>query len=112
MIAATAEELGRRADALVAALPTSVRSRVSVTQMQATVGGGSLPGEGLASVGLAVSGPGAAALAARLRAGDPAVVGRVQDGAVLLDLRTIDPADDGALAAALIRALGGRPGRA
>ena len=30
---------------------------------------------------------------------------RVQDGAVLLDLRTIDPADDAALAAALVRAL-------
>jgi L-seryl-tRNA(Ser) seleniumtransferase len=112
MIATTAEELGRRADALVAALPAAVRTRVSVTAMGSTVGGGSLPGERLASVGLVVSGPGAAALAARLRAGDPAVVGRVQDGAVLLDLRTIDPSDDGTLAGALVRVSGGKPGRA
>jgi L-seryl-tRNA(Ser) seleniumtransferase len=112
MIATTEEELGRRADALVAALPAAVRTRVFVTEMGSTVGGGSLPGERLASVGLVVSGPGAAALAARLRAGDPAVVGRVQDGAVLLDLRTIDPSDDGALAGALARASRGKPGRA
>jgi L-seryl-tRNA(Ser) seleniumtransferase len=112
MIEATAEELGRRADALVAMLPKAVRARVSVTEMGSTVGGGALPGERLASVGLAVSGPGAAALAARLRAGDPVVVGRIQDGAVLLDLRTIDPSDDEALAGALARASGGKPGRA
>jgi hypothetical protein len=37
--------------------------------------------------------------------GDPAVVGRVESGAVLLDLRTIDPADDIALGQALARAL-------
>jgi L-seryl-tRNA(Ser) seleniumtransferase len=57
---------------------------------------------------LVVAGSGAAALAAHLRAGDPAVVGRVEHGAVLLDLRTIDPVDDvvlgGALAAALAEA--------
>lgn len=109
MIAATTEELGGRADAMVAALPSAVRSSVSVTEMMSAVGGGSLPGEQVKSVGLVVSGSGAAALAARLRVGDPAVVGRVQDGAVLLDLRTIDPADDGALAGALVRALEGRP---
>jgi L-seryl-tRNA(Ser) seleniumtransferase len=112
MIATTAEELGQRADALVAALPAAVRTRVIVTEMESTVGGGSLPGERLASVGLVVRGAGAAGLAARLRAGDPAVVGRVQDGAVLLDLRTLDPSGDGALAAALARALERRPSRA
>jgi L-seryl-tRNA(Ser) seleniumtransferase len=112
MIAATPEGLGRRAEALVAALPASARARVAVTEMQSTVGGGSLPGEQLESVGLVVTGAGAATLAARLRAGDPAVVGRIQDGAVLLDLRTILPADDEALARALGRAVGGKPGTA
>jgi L-seryl-tRNA(Ser) seleniumtransferase len=110
MIAASTDELGRRADALVAALPALARSRFSVTELESTVGGGSLPGEQLGSVGLVVTGSGAAALAARLRAGEPAVVGRIQDGAVLLDLRTIAPADDGALSAALVRALGKKPG--
>jgi L-seryl-tRNA(Ser) seleniumtransferase len=105
MIAATTDDLGRRADALVAGLPAAVRARVSVTEMMSAVGGGSLPGEQLESAGLVVAGPGAAALAARLRTGDPAVVGRVEDGAVLLDLRTIDPSDDAALGRALGRAL-------
>jgi L-seryl-tRNA(Ser) seleniumtransferase len=112
MITATTDELGRRADALVSGLPAAVRARVSVTETMSAVGGGSLPGEQLESVGLVVTGPGAAALAARLRAGDPAVVGRVQDGAVLLDLRTIDPAHDATLGEALIRALDARPRRA
>ena len=105
MIAATPEELGRRADAIVAGLPRAVRERVSVTGMESAVGGGSLPGQLLESVGLVVTGRGADALAGRLRKGDPAVVGRVESGAVLLDLRTIDPADDVALGVALTRAL-------
>jgi hypothetical protein len=40
--------------------------------------------------------------------GDPAVVARVDSGAVLLDLRTIEPADDVALCSALAHALTGR----
>ena len=113
MIAATPDALERRAAALVAALPAAIRARVSVSSMVSTVGGGSLPGETLASFGLVVRGRGPDALARRLRAGDPAVVGRVQDGAVMLDLRTIDPADDPVLgrALALALALAGAPGR-
>jgi L-seryl-tRNA(Ser) seleniumtransferase len=111
MIAGTTDDLGRRADALVGGLPAHVRARVSVTEMASTVGGGSLPGETLESVGLVVIGPGAAALARRLRTGEPAVIGRVQDGALLLDLRTIDPADDVALAGAIVQVLGGPKAR-
>ena len=59
----------------------------------------------LESVGLVVTGPGPDALARRLRTGDPSVVGRVGSKAVLLDLRTIDPADDVVLREALARAL-------
>jgi L-seryl-tRNA(Ser) seleniumtransferase len=105
MIAATPEALGTRADAMLAVLPEAARARVSVTEMVSAVGGGSLPGETLESVGLVVTGRGPDALARRLRTGEPAVVARVQDGAVLLDLRTIDPADDTALVAGLARAL-------
>ncbi len=112
MIAATPEDLGRRADSLVASMPARSRTRVSVTEMESAIGGGSLPGETLESVGLVVTGRGADALARRLRTGDPAVVGRIQDGALLLDLRTIDPADDAALGRALTRTLGERGGAA
>jgi L-seryl-tRNA(Ser) seleniumtransferase len=74
--------------------------------MESAIGGGSLPGETLESVGLVVTGRGAEALAKRLRTGDPVVVGRIQDGALLLDLRTVDPADDAALGRALLVAFG------
>ena len=79
--------------------------RVTVTELESTVGGGSLPGEQLASVGLVIAGRGSEALLARLRRGMPAVVGRIADGAVLLDLRTVAPDDDSRLAAALRSAL-------
>ena len=67
-----------------------------VAPCRSAVGGGSLPGETLPSVGVAIDpGPaGADALAARLRAGDPAVVARIADGRVLLDLRTVFAEDD------------------
>jgi L-seryl-tRNA(Ser) seleniumtransferase len=42
-------------------------------------------------------GPAPQKLLAALRTGNPAVIGRVADDAVLLDLRTVEPADDEAL---------------
>ncbi len=107
MIAAMPEDLRARAVAIVEALPDGIRDRVEISPMTSAVGGGSLPRETLASIGLVVGGGRPAALATRLRAGDPAVVGRVEGGAVLLDLRTIDRVDDAALGAAIGRALGG-----
>src|SRR5689334_10306528 len=74
MIATTASELMARAESIRDGLPASVRSHVTLEPMLATVGGGSLPGETLRSAGLVVHGRGAAALAARLRTADPAVV--------------------------------------
>ena len=116
MIATSQEALHVRATAIVDSLPVAARGRVVVGTMASTVGGGSLPGETLASVGLVIGGRGgrgggrdATRLAARLRSGDPAVVGRVEDGGVLLDLRTVDPGDDPELAGALARALGSAP---
>jgi L-seryl-tRNA(Ser) seleniumtransferase len=40
----------------------------------------------------------------RLRLGEPAVVAYLREGRVLLDLRTVAPADDGALAVAVCAA--------
>jgi L-seryl-tRNA(Ser) seleniumtransferase len=80
-----------------------------VVETQATVGGGSLPGESIPSIGLAVD-PGqrlggADGLLAALRTGDPAVIGRIERARVVLDLRTVDPAADVALLAAVRSAL-------
>jgi L-seryl-tRNA(Ser) seleniumtransferase len=60
-------------------------------------GGGSLPGQSIPSAGVRIDGDHSAAL----RAGDPPVVARVHDGATIVDLRTVDPADDLLLAKAL-----------
>jgi L-seryl-tRNA(Ser) seleniumtransferase len=101
MIAASAEELRARAEALAAA------TGGQAIATRSAVGGGSLPGEEQASWGIAYEAPGADALAARLRLGDPAVVGRVADGRVILDVRTVLPGQDSALAAAVSSARAG-----
>ncbi len=64
------------------------------------VGGGGAPGVELPSA--AVSLP--ERYAAPLRAGLPPVVGRIERGRCLLDLRTVDPADDTRLAGAVLAA--------
>jgi L-seryl-tRNA(Ser) seleniumtransferase len=94
----------RMADRLTAA-GVDARSVVA----EGAVGGGGAPGVGLPSA--AVSLP--AALAPVLRAGDavrrgatPAVVGRIDDGRLLLDLHAVAPADDGVLCAAVLAAVG------
>ena len=101
-ISATPDSLRARAAAVRAAVADP---RVALRETRATVGGGTLPGETLPSVALAVAGRGAASLLDRLRRGDPAVVGRIEDGAVLLDLRSVDADQDGDLARALEAAL-------
>jgi L-seryl-tRNA(Ser) seleniumtransferase len=73
--------------------------------LAATIGGGSLPGETLPSYGLAVAARSAERLLTALRRGDPAVIGRIEDGRLLLDLRTVDPRADDELAGALGAAL-------
>ena len=74
----------------------------------ATVGGGGAPGVGLPSA--AVSLPAEFALRLRdgaaRRAGQPAVIGRIENGRLLLDLRAVPPGDDEQLAAAVIAAAG------
>ncbi|MGI8926211.1 MAG: L-seryl-tRNA(Sec) selenium transferase [Tepidiformaceae bacterium] len=78
----------------------------SVVTGRTMVGGGSLPGAGVPTWCAAVRPPrGADAVARALRSGDPAIVARVQDGAVLLDPRTVDPREDGAVAGAIGRSL-------
>jgi L-seryl-tRNA(Ser) seleniumtransferase len=60
-------------------------------------GGGTLPGVEIPSAGIAVPGD----VTPRLRANDRPVIARVVDDRTILDLRTVDPADDGVLAAAI-----------
>jgi L-seryl-tRNA(Ser) seleniumtransferase len=77
---------------------------------EATFGGGALPGEVLPSFGIAVATPRPDVLAAAFRTGRPAVIGRIEDGRVLLDLRTIGPERDRELESAVRSALDGLVG--
>lgn len=95
-------ELGRRAErlaALLAAEGTDVRAVPS----GATVGGGGAPGVTLPSTALSLP----ERYAQALRTGADPVVGRLEDGRCLLDLRAVPAADDERLAAA-VRAVEGR----
>ena len=81
-------------------------ARASVIDGRSMIGGGSLPEESLPARIVAVappSGANASAVAARLRA--LGVIARVEGARVLLDPRTVAPADDGRLADAVSAAL-------
>jgi L-seryl-tRNA(Ser) seleniumtransferase len=95
------DELHHRAQAIAALLPGA-----SVREDTTYVGGGSLPDQTFPTVVVAISPAGGAdALAQRLRTGKPAVVGRVQAGQVLLDLRSVFAEQDHELVAAVRSAL-------
>ena len=105
MLAQSLPELRMRAEQLCSILNPFAETLIEDTTGYA--GGGSLPGEGIASVGVAVLLPGLSAdtLAGRLRAHRPAVVGRVVAGCVLLDMLTVADADLPDIAAAVRRAI-------
>ncbi len=97
MIATPLDALATRATAIVVA----IGSTATVLDGRSMIGGGSLPEESLPTRLVAITAPrglNATALAARLRACD--IVARVEDDRVLLDPRTIDPADDDRVASA------------
>ncbi len=85
--------------------PGEALTEVEVVALESTVGGGALPGQTLPSVGLAIRSRAPDAMLRRLRLGTPAVIGRIEDGAVRLDLRTVSAASDAALAEAVRAAL-------
>jgi L-seryl-tRNA(Ser) seleniumtransferase len=87
------------------AIRAHVGGAVEIVDSDASVGGGAFPSTRIPSVALAVSGN-AKQLEARLRMRDGgAVLGRIADGRVLLDLRTVSPGSDGVLAFALAEVL-------
>jgi L-seryl-tRNA(Ser) seleniumtransferase len=103
MISTPVDELRARAMAIRDVLGP----RTAIVDLRSTVGGGSLPGETLPSVGVALRRGSAAKLIAALRLGSPAVIARIEDRRVVLDLRTVDPSSDPALTRAVGSVLGG-----
>jgi L-seryl-tRNA(Ser) seleniumtransferase len=89
------EELRARAEEIIKELGWVGAVRDS----EATIGGGSLPGEVIASVAIAVPTRHPDRVGRALRIAG--VIGRVQDGALLLDLRAVAPTEDARVVAAL-----------
>ena len=106
MLGLTAAAVGERAEGLARAIRPAAPN-VAVEDETSEVGGGALPLQAIPTRVLAVR-PArgtAAELEARLRCGRPPVLVRVKGDRVLLDLRTVEPSEEAALAQALCEAL-------
>ena len=103
MMRVPADEVRRRAEALASSLPHSGALKTAIVEDESVIGGGSAPGATLKTFVLALTSEDLSAdeLAAKLRANDPPIVVRVDEGRVLLDLRTVRPEEERALAQAL-----------
>jgi len=99
MLAAGPDELRRRAGWLMVRL---AERGVEAERLDgaSAVGGGSLPGQELPTVLLALPGP-ASRLAAALRRGEPPVLARIEGGRCCLDLRTVLRGQDDQLQVAI-----------
>jgi len=102
MMSLTQEEIGARAESIASQIQSS-RVKIEVTDGESVIGGGAAPSAVLPTRLLAVTCDGVTAdeLSARLRMCDPPIVARVEEGRVLLDLRTVFPEQDGAVTVAL-----------
>ena len=126
MMQTSKAEITRRAEALLerinaasksvhltSSVPSGAQDRLRPTRISAELidsesllGGGSAPSSTLATtvVALTCYSLSANELAARLRASDPPVIARVEEGKVLLDVRTVFPEQDEVLTEILVSA--------
>ena len=113
-LSAPVAALDDRAERLAAALRTTAALSATAVRTTAYLGGGSLPTEPILSAAVQILPPwpppwtGEGQWARALRLGNPAVVARVQGGALLLDLRAIDPGNDDRLRDAVVAGLSSR----
>jgi L-seryl-tRNA(Ser) seleniumtransferase len=79
--------------------------KVEIVDGESILGGGAAPSSVLPTRLLALTCEGLSAdeLVARLRSSQPPIIARVDEGRVLLDLRTVFPEQDSAIASALAR---------
>jgi len=103
MMRLTKDEIAARAESLAGALSSGGALRAEIIDGSSVVGGGAAPSATLPTRLLALTHSGLSAdeLASGLRQSDPPIVARVEDGRVLLDLRTVFPAQDEAIRAAI-----------
>ena len=96
--------LTARAESIIAKAQSLTNLTLDVVPSLAEVGGGSCAGNQISSLAIAVRSATwpAQMLARNLRLSVPSVWGRIEAGAVLLDLRSVDPGDDQELAQRLL----------
>ncbi len=96
------EEIARRAEALAAKVKSS-KLKMELLNGESVIGGGAAPSAVLPTrlIALTHAELSADELYKRLRGSDPPVIARVEEGRVLLDLRTVFPQQDTTLALAL-----------
>jgi L-seryl-tRNA(Ser) seleniumtransferase len=104
MIQLSKEEIGGRAEALAARI-AGYKLKIEVVDGESLLGGGAAPSSALPTRLLALTCEDLSAdeVTARLRGSEVPIIGRVDEGRVLLDLRTVFPEQDAAVAAALNR---------
>jgi L-seryl-tRNA(Ser) seleniumtransferase len=101
MLHQTSATIQRRAETLLALLGTGALERT-----EAFAGGGALPEERIASWAVALNPRGGAAqLATALRAASPAIIGRISEGCLLLDMLAVSDTELPLLAETLKAAL-------
>jgi L-seryl-tRNA(Ser) seleniumtransferase len=101
MLTTPVQEIAARANAIVGKL-LAAGIEAKVVESSASVGGGAFPTATIPSRAIALSRK-AQEAENRLRLGDPAVIGRISEGSLLLDLRGVLPREDESLIAAIIR---------
>jgi len=102
MLSQRVEEIESRARSIA----TSLRSHTidsEIAPSTASVGGGAFPTAGIPSMAVVLQSD-ANRTEERLRQGEPAVIGRIADGKLLLDLRSVLPREDAVLVRAIVKA--------
>jgi len=102
MLTERVEQIESRAQSIV----TSLRAHnieATVAASSASVGGGAFPTAEIASRAVVLEGD-AERTEQRLRTGEPAVIARIADGKVWLDLRSVLPREDGTVVTAIVKA--------
>ena len=104
MIRLPAEDIRKRAQALRISLKDARKLRIEIIPGESLIGGGSAPNSTLPTHLLAITSENLSAdeLAARLRGHHPPIVTRVEEGQVLVDLRTVFEQEEPELAQALM----------
>lgn len=105
MLRISADDIRRRAEALLGKISAADHLKAELVAGESLVGGGSAPTSTLPTFLIAVTAQSLSAdeLAQQLRASNPPIVARVEEGRVLLDLRTVFEGEEQLVVSALMR---------